>query len=271
MYERAWLLDRPHAPYMYLSPDAHEAYQADLDRILSLSPAWLRIGLRARGIRNWIRLTQEAYWTSKARRTGARPLVKDPFLLLSVEWFVRKSDALPIILVRHPAAFVSSIKRLGWRLDVSTLLAQPQLMSRFLFPYRDALSEDASGRLDIIDHACLVWRALNTTVRYYEEKYPDWYVLRYEDLARDPIAGFESLYDKLNIPWTDEIQGKLISHNSDRNPSEVSPERRGSTRRNSSTAMWTWLSRLSDAEIARVKQSTGDVAGYWYDDADWPS
>ena len=271
MYERAWVLRRPPTPYIYVSPDSDEAYHADLDRIFSLSPDWVRIGLRARGIRNWVRLAQEAYATSKARRTSARPLVKDPFLLFSVEWFARKSGALPIILVRHPAAFVSSIKRLGWRLDVSALLGQPQLMSRFLLPYQDELNEDASGGLDIIDHACLVWRILNSVVHYYQEKYPDWTVVRYEDLAADPLAGFEDLYDKLNIPWADEVQQSLISHNSDRNPSEVPSDKRGSTRRNSSTAMWTWLSRLSDAEIERVKKSTLDVARYWYSDADWPS
>jgi len=269
MYERAWLLDRPTTPYMYVPPDSNGPYQADLDRVLSLTPDWVGIGQRARGIRNWLRLAQEAYSTSRARRMGSRPLVKDPFLLLSVEWFARQSGASPIILVRHPAAFASSIKRLGWRLDAASLLNQPDLMSRFLSPYKHELDAACSRDLDIVQHACLVWRTLNSVVRYYEEEYPHWSILKYEDLAVDPVVGFRSLYDKLRIPWTDKVERAVVKHNSNRNPSEVPKPTRGSTRRNSSAAMWTWLSRLTEVEIEFVKKSTIDVAQHWYGDEYW--
>lgn len=43
----------------------------------------------------------------------SRPLVKDPFALFSAEWFADNFDAEVIVIVRHPAAVVSSIKRLG--------------------------------------------------------------------------------------------------------------------------------------------------------------
>lgn len=270
MYERAWLLERPTTPYIYVPPDSNGAYQADLDRILSLTPDWVGIGLRARGIRNWGRLAQEAYSTSRARRMGSRPLVKDPFLLLSVEWFARQSGASPIILVRHPAAFVSSIKRLGWRLDAASLLNQPELMSRFLYPYQHQLDIARSDELDIVQHACLVWRVLNSVVRYYQEEYPHWSVLKYEDLAADPVAGFRALYDKLDIPWNNEVERAIVINNSDQNPSEVPQSKRGSTRRNSSAAMWTWRSRLSEAEIELVKMSTIDIAQHWYGEEYWP-
>ena len=270
MYERAWLLDRPTIPYIYVPPDSYEAYQAGLNRILSLTPDWVGIGRRAHGVRNWVRLAQEAYSTSRARRMGSRPLVKDPFLLLSVEWFARQSSASPIILVRHPAAFAGSIKRLGWRLDPGALLNQPELMSRLLYPYQHQLEIDRSEKLDIVQHACLVWRSLNSVVRYYEEQYPHWSVVRYEDLAADPVGGFRGLYDKLDIPWTDQAERAILTNNSNRNPSEVAKSKRGSTRRNSSAAMWTWLSRLTEAEIELIRKSTVGVAEHWYGDEYWP-
>jgi hypothetical protein len=41
-----------------------------------------------------------------------RPLVKDPIAIMSAEWIARRFNAQAVVMIRHPAAFASSIKRL---------------------------------------------------------------------------------------------------------------------------------------------------------------
>src|SRR5947209_3599913 len=45
----------------------------------------------------------------------ATPLVKDPIALFSSEWLAQRFDMNVVVLIRHPAAFTSSIKRLNWK------------------------------------------------------------------------------------------------------------------------------------------------------------
>jgi hypothetical protein len=51
----------------------------------------------------------------KHRRRGSRSSLKDPLALLSAEWLAERFGAVVLIVIRHPAAFVSSIQRGGGR------------------------------------------------------------------------------------------------------------------------------------------------------------
>ena len=177
MYERSWLRNPPVARFHHQDPLQEGPYLDDVLAMVALRPSWLSIAGRARGLRNWCRIGEEALHATLARWRGARALVKDPFLLLSAEWFAAHTGARPIVLVRHPAAFASSIKRLGWRLDVRWLLAQERLMKGYLRPFEQELRQEAKGESDLVDHACLVWRALNSVVARYAERYPEWLVV----------------------------------------------------------------------------------------------
>ena len=68
-----------------------------------------------------------------------RPLFKDPFAVFSAPWFADRLGFQVVITVRHPAAFVSSLKRLNWSFDFQDLLQQPLLMRDHLEPYRAAI------------------------------------------------------------------------------------------------------------------------------------
>ncbi|MEZ5335099.1 MAG: sulfotransferase [Methanolobus sp.] len=46
-----------------------------------------------------------------------RPLVKDPVAIFSAEWLYKTFDMDVFVTIRHPAAFVSSFKKLGWTYD----------------------------------------------------------------------------------------------------------------------------------------------------------
>jgi hypothetical protein len=53
------------------------------------------------------------------------------------------------------------------------------------------------------------------------------------------------------------------------NPAEVSPSRYRTIKRDSRAATSTWRSRLNTMEIDRVHAGVGDVARYFYSDAEW--
>lgn len=269
MYERSWLHTPPTTAYLYQAPGTSSNYVEELRRIVALRPRWLRIARRGGGLRNFVRVSQDAVATNCARMRRARALVKDPFMLLSAEWMFQQTQADVVILVRHPAAFVSSIKRLHWRLDVNCFLEQGALMSTHLGEYASDLAADAAGEKDIVEHACLVWCVLNSIVARYETAYTNWYVLRYEDLASEPVTRFRGLYDGLGIPWTKEIEDQVREHNASKNRGEVNVGARGETRRDSRKAMWTWVDRLSAEEVDRVYARTQGLAQLWYGEDDW--
>lgn len=269
MHERAWAKHLPSERFLYLRPEARGSLEADLRRIADLQPPWVHIARRAGGPRNGARVAKEALVTSMARRRGARALIKDPFALLLAEWIEARADADVVVLVRHPAGFASSIKRLNWRLDTRHLLGQANLMQDHLGPFQAELESDSRGETDIIEHAALVWRVLNSVVREYESRHPAWAVLRYEDLARDPVRGFSGLSQRLGIPWSDQVERQIRRRNDPKQGAVVAEGSKGGTDRDSARAMWTWTQRLSAEEIDRLRRATADVAGHWYRDDDW--
>lgn len=267
MNHRSWLASPPTVRYLYQAPDADGPYVQDLRRIVELRPRWLPVLRRAKTLRDVANLGQEVASSWLTQRRGGTAVIKDPFSLLSAEWLQKQTNGVPIVLVRHPAGFVSSVKRLQWRLDETWLLRQSDLMAQELSPFRAELA--AAQALDIIDHSCLIWRVLNSVVARLEGDHPDWRVLRYEDLALDPVNEFESLYAYCGLPWEKSISDRVASKNSAANPTEVTSAKPGETSRNSREAIWTWHDRLSPEEIERVRTSTEDIASYWYKEDRW--
>ena len=143
-----------------------------------------------------IERVQREYGDFRAyRASGARALLKDPFAVVSAEWFAKRFDMHIVILIRHPAAFVSSIKRLKWGLPFQHLLAQSRLMEDYLHPFEARMKEVVAGEHDLIDRAILLWNIVYYVVDQHRQKHPDWIFLRHEDLSMDPVHHFDALYN----------------------------------------------------------------------------
>ena len=142
------------------------------------SRRWLRVDRVIRG--QWWRLR------------GRRPLVKDPTAFFSAEWLMQAFGMQTIVLVRHPAAFVSSMKRLGWSIDFNDFLAQPEMMDAHFHSFQDEIEHFAFRPPDLIDSAILFWRMVHATVLRYQQAHPDWSFPRHEDLSLHPHLGILS-------------------------------------------------------------------------------
>jgi hypothetical protein len=206
-----------------------------------------------------------AFTTSRVRR--ARPLLKDPIALFSSEWLASRFGAQVLVLVRHPAAFASSLVRLGWTHDFGSFLEQPLLLRDHLGAFEDEIRDFATRERDEVDQAILLWRLVYSTVGTFRERHPDWLFVRHEDLSRDPLSGFESLFSTFDVALTDRIRRVIAEHSSEENPVELRQSH--DVRLNSRANVDSWRRRLSPGDIERVRSGVADVSPAFYGDEDW--
>ena len=204
-----------------------------------------------------------------ARILHKRPLLKDPFAVFSAPWFFERLGCQVVITVRHPGAFASSLKRLDWPFDLRDLLSQPLLMRDWLEPFRSEMEELSKNTDDIIGQSCLLWRMVYQIVEGFKKEYPQFQIVRHEDLSLAPIDGYRSLYTALGLSFTPQAESAILSSSSSENPVELSKRAVHSVRLDSQANLHNWKRRLSPAEIARIRELTEEVAARYYPDLDW--
>jgi Sulfotransferase family len=201
-----------------------------------------------------------------------RPLLDDPFALLASEWLARRLDCQVVVLVRHPAAVLSSFKQLGWMPNVEALLAQPLLMRDWLEPDRRELEEMAAARDDLAGRVGVLWRLLYRIAGAYQRRCPGIRFVRYEDLSLRPLPEFERLYTALGLSFSGRAEQAIVRATAGGagGKGHVWSLSRGGLSKtafrplDSRAHVDAWRRRLSAEEIARVLAVTGDVARRYY-------
>ncbi len=200
----------------------------------------------------------------------SRPLIKDPTALMSAQWLAEALDAEVVIVIRHPAGYVSSIRRMGWRYDLNNLLEQPDLTHAYLGPLEEAIRHHITHHeSDALGEAILFWKVCCRVASLLRQKHPHWQIVRHEDLSRDPVDAFRNLYDSLSLPYNTDIQAHIQRCTSADHPVEADPGRTHHLNRNSRRNMTIWKQRLSDDDILRIRNESRDIADAFYSDDDW--
>jgi hypothetical protein len=212
------------------------------------------------------RAARDAVGFLRGRLARRRPLLKDPFALFSVPWFAEQLECQVVILVRHPLAFASSLKRLDWSFDFGDLLGQPLLMAGWLSSFRPEMERMQRQPGDVISQANLLWRMIYGTVARYRLTLPGVTVVRHEDLSLDPVRGFRQLYGALGLTFSRSAERAIVRSTMENNPTELSAGDPHAVRLNSRANLENWKHRLSRAEIARVLEATQDTAVFFYGD-----
>ena len=213
------------------------------------------------------KMANDARTFARYRRTGLRPLLKDPIAVFSAEWIADRFDAQVIALIRHPAAFASSLKRYDWTHPFEDFLAQPLLMRDLLASYTDDVERLAGEEHEIVDQAILLWNLIHAAIQTYRERRKDWFFARHEDLSRDPVEGFRSMFASVGVPFSMETERAIARSTGSDNPAEVNDA--GVLARDSRAGIWTWKARLSPEEIERVRTGTEPLWRSFYADEDW--
>jgi hypothetical protein len=215
----------------------------------------------ARLVRDYLRFASYAC-------TGVRrPLLKDPMALFSAEWLNARFGVQPIIVIRHPAAFASSLKRLGWTHPFGHFLAQPLLMRDFLTPYRSKIEEFAISERPILDQAILLWELIHYTILQYRSRHPEWLFVRHEDLSRQPVQRFQKIFQGLGLPFESVIKRQIAEYSAEGNPIESMDPM--NVRRCSTKIIGRWRQTLSADEIQHIRRAVEPVSQEFYDDGDW--
>ena len=202
---------------------------------------------------------------------GSKVLIKDPMAFFSADWMAARFDMDVVMVIRHPAAFVSSIKKLNWRHPFSHFLEQPALMRDHLNCFADDIREYAAHEHDLIDEAILLWKLIHFRMIQYLQTHPDWIFIRHEDLSRAPLEQFRQLYSRLGLEFTRHAQHVIERFSSPVNPGEtdVMIGTDATLMRNSFSNIWNWKNRLTPPEIERIRYNTEHIWRAFYADEDW--
>jgi hypothetical protein len=262
---------RFHYWFTAITRDTEAGYYQDLKKTVELRYNW-RAALRScRSVADLRNLKKEYAFFLKHRRQGSRPLLKDPFALFSAEWLADRFHMDVVIVIRHPAAFVSSIKKLQWIHPFSHFLEQSLLMETVLQPFAAEIREYATREHSILDQAVLLWRLLHYVIMHYQRRHKEWIFIRHEDLSQDPLAGFARLYERLGLEFSAHAQARILEYSGSANPADTNAPVGSETalRRDSRANIWNWKNRLTSAEIATIRERVTDVSRTFYANEDW--
>ena len=178
-------------------------------------------------------------------------VMKDPIALYSLEWLYTTYNPLNInlnckypmkmlIVVRHPAAIISSWMNLNWSNQDVDLLIE-------------------------------VYIRYQTVIQMYWEKYgndPHWIFSRHEDFCWDSITrSHDWLLLTDSSQETLDFDKKVINYTSEMNEKDHSQY--GRVHLNSLSQIDTWKYRLNMREIYYIYEKTYHLWTTFYDESDW--
>ena len=253
--------------YQYICEENQNEYLPAFNELLELDyHLWSEIrSLRSR--RDFLRMGRDFVIFYNGLMRGQRVLMKDPFAVFSTEWFAKCLNCKIVIAVRHPAAFVSSLKRLNWPFDFQDLLDQPFLMRDYLEPYRGQMERVKTD--DVIGQSALLWNLIYHSVHTTLGRSPNFIAVRHEDLSVDPVEGYRKLYEALGLDFTPRVEKIILTSSSSDNPAEPSRKNIHSVKLDSRANIHNWKKRLAAEEIKRIRKLTEEVSQLFYPDVEW--
>src|SRR4029079_13904500 len=121
----------------------------------------------------------------------------------------------------------------------------------------------------------LLWRLIHAGIAQQVARNPRFVVVRYEDLAADPMHAFRALYDRLDGVTFNKSADATVRSGCLSGPAQrPAAWGRGGLGRaackpvRSQRNAWAWRDRLSPAHISEVLDRTRDVAERFYTPAE---
>jgi sulfotransferase family protein len=253
--------------YPYITDENAQQFLPALSQALAFRYPLLRELARSRNRVDLLHTLK--MWRSFVGSRNRRPLVKEPHAVFSAEWFARRLESDVVVTVRHPAAVVSSWKRLEWDFDFAHLLRQPPLVRDWLEPFEADMEAAAAPSQDLVDRVALLWRVIYRVVTELRDRSPKVHVVRHEDLSRNPHEEYAKLYDALGLPLTTKVEKAIAGSSSSENPKETRVETPHETRIDSHANLENWRRRLSADELSRVRRVTEETASVYYAHDEW--
>lgn len=262
--------------FTYISQENESYFSENIDRTIRFSYNIKEEIKAVNSLKDALRFLRDYSIFYQYRISNVRPLLKDPIAVFSAEWLADKFDMDVVVLIRHPAAFVGSIKKKNWHFDFSHFLKQPLLMEKYLYPFETEIRESTTKEYDVIEQACLLWKLIYHVVAKYHNNHQDWIFVKHEDISFNPIAGFQEIFSTLNLDLSNKIRKVIEEYSSSQNSSENSKDEHlfflitgRNLKRDSRSNILNWKSRLTKAEVDKIRKKTEEIADIFYSDKDW--
>jgi hypothetical protein len=253
--------------YTYICPENESEFLPAFRELLAYRYHALAELASLRSGRDVLRMGRDLGIFLGGRLFRKRPLLKDPFAVFSLPWFADRLNCRIVVTIRHPAAFVSSLKRLNWAFDFRDLLRQPLLMRDQLQPFRARMESAMSDT--VVVQAAVLWTIVYRRLHAVRERIPAVQVIRHEDLSLDPAGGFRQLYGELGLNFTAAAERMIVDSSNAKNPKELAPGQTHSVKLDSHANLQSWRRRLTSEELGRVRELTEDVARLYYPEVTW--
>lgn len=187
--------------------------------------------------------------------TGRRLLVKSVYSLHNTEWIARRFPVSVVILLRHPCAVVHSIHRRWPEARLKNPQEQEALIADHLRPYRDLFQNAAMPYEVLASRVGAYYKVVSEAAR----RHPEWIVLRHEDLCKNPMDEFQSLFTRLDLEGFDRTRSAIEASNRPKVKDEVQHVQRVATEE-----VDKWRKNLSEDEIRQVAEYYCPFANAWY-------
>jgi hypothetical protein len=255
--------------FIYVNDENAAVYREPIRRMLDLKHETFSLLRSAPGMKEAIDVAARGARFRLSRFTTNSSIIKDPLALMSSEWLAREFGARVVVLIRHPAAVVSSFARLKLCVDLRGLLRQPLLLRDLLHPMESELRDFIATEHDRIDEAAMLWKALYFAVLRFQERHPDWLFIRHEDLSKDAVNGFQKICDHVRLPFTPRVRQAVLDSDDAQLPPELDMQQAFTTKRNAALNLTNWKNRLTADEVARIRRRVEEVSRHYYSDAEW--
>lgn len=195
-----------------------------------------------------------------------KPILKDPIALFSAEWLHDNFCTKNIVIIRHPAGFISSLIKNKWSFDFKNFECQPDLLSNELSKFQNEIRRHSSEEYHILDQGILLWNIIHEYIHRLKLKYPKWYIVKLEDIALHPENQFRQIFNYLELPMTSKVHEMIGKTTSASNRTERD-ESVNLVYRNSKRIIDIWKKRLSKSEQLKIyKNSKWQL---FYSQSDW--
>ncbi len=251
-------------PYTDMASSAQrDEIEAAFDTYLSPHPAEYARGI-CQATKSGMKTPVRFLWHFLQAQMRPRVLLKDPLALFSASWLSERYDLQVICTTRSPWAFVASLKVAHWGFSFKNFLAQEGLLDRLPQDMVSRMAELVDKSADPIEKWSHLWNVLHHQIVNYQEQHKDWSFVRYEDIAKDPLAGFDVMLAYLGLEMTPAIKDYIASYTSKKNVNAV-PSTHYQPR-DSKETIESWRQRLTSKEIDLVGKLTRPLAAQLYPD-----
>ncbi len=183
---------------------------------------------------------------------ASRKVIKDPCALFSARWMQNLLDCKVVVIVRHPASYVSSMLNKGWYFDPRVFKYQAEHLKDI---FKDEWGRSVAKiqfdnyRSDHIGNLILGWRLLHSFISTRSDS--EWIVVKHEDLLESTTSKFGELYKQLDLEYTNAVETTI-----------------NKLKRVSITKQ-PWKKKLPPEIIDRIKIGTDGIWQNFYKDSDW--